>query len=100
MVDAPTEPDPWTEALERIEAAVRLLAVVDVDAPPRPELPPERASDVERAALAAERALRALNEAAVEVRAGRALTAFQREGGAAGEERRRLTPSWPCTRPS
>ena len=81
VVDAPTEPDPWTEALERIDEAVKLLAVVDVDPTPRPELPPERAADVEAAALAAERAIRALNEAAGEVRAGRALTAFQREGG-------------------
>ena len=76
----PPGADPWGGALERIIEAAKLLAVVDVDSTPRPELPPERASDLERAALAAERALRALNEAVAEVRAGRELTAFQRDG--------------------
>ena len=47
---APAAGDRWAEALERIGEAVRLLAVVDVGPTPRPELSPERASDVEAAA--------------------------------------------------
>ena len=75
---APEPADPWTAALEHLDAAGRTLAAAHVDATPRPELTPDAAADVERAALAAHRALKAIGEAAVEVRVGRALSAFVR----------------------
>ena len=70
--------DHWTAALEHLDAAGRTLAAANVDATPRPELTPDAAADVERAALAAHRALEAIGEAAAEVRVGRALSAFVR----------------------
>ena len=75
----PPEPaDRWTAALAHLEAARRTLTAADVDATPRPELTPDAAADIERAALAVRRALEAIGEAAVEVRVGRALSAFVR----------------------
>ena len=77
----PEASDHWTAALQHLEAARRTLAAADVGATPRPELSPDAAADVERAALAAHRALEAIGEAAAEVRIGRALTAFVRGEG-------------------
>ena len=77
--DGTPEPaDHWTAALEHLDAARRTLAAANVDATARPELTPDAAADVERAALAVHRALEAIGEAAVEVRVGRALSAFVR----------------------
>ena len=73
---APEPADHWTAALEHLDAARRRLAAANVDATPRPELTPDAAADVERATLAAHRALQAIGEAAAEVRVGRALPAF------------------------
>ena len=73
---APEPADHWTAALEHLDAAGRTLAAARVDATARPELTPDAAADVERAALAVHRALEAIGEAAVEVRVGRALSAF------------------------
>jgi transcriptional regulator with XRE-family HTH domain len=70
--------DHWTAALEHLDAAGRTLAAAKVDATPRPELTPDAAADIERATLAAHRALEAIGEAAAEVRVGRALSAFIR----------------------
>ena len=53
-------------------------AAANVDATPRPELTPDASADVERAALAAHRALEAIGAAAAEVRVERALSAFVR----------------------
>ncbi len=75
---APEPADHWTAALEHLDAAGRTLAAANVDATPRPELTPDAAVDVERAALAVHRALEAIGEAAAEVRVGRALVAFVR----------------------
>ena len=75
---APEPADPWTAALEHLDAAGRTLAAANVDAPPRPKLTPDAAADVERAAMAVHRALEAIGEAAAEVRVGRALSAFVR----------------------
>ena len=76
--EAPEPADHWTAALEHLDAAGRTLAAADVDATPRRELTPDAAADVERAALAAHRALEAIGEATAEVRVGRALSAFVR----------------------
>ncbi len=75
---APEPADHWTAALAHLDAAGRALAAANVDATPRPELTPDAAADVERAALAVRRALEAIGEAAAEVRVGRALSAFVR----------------------
>ncbi len=75
---APEPADPWTAALEHLDAAGRTLSAANVDATPRPELTPDASADVERAALAVRRALEAIGEAAAEVRVGRALSAFVR----------------------
>ena len=75
---APERADHWTAALEHLDAARRTLAAANADATRRPELTPDAAADVERAALAVHRALEAIGEAAVEVRIGRALSAFVR----------------------
>ena len=56
---APERADHWTAALEHLNAAGRTVAAANVDAPPRPELTPDAAADVERAALAVHRALEA-----------------------------------------
>ena len=53
----PRAADHWTAALEHLDAAGRTLAATNVDATSRPELTPDAAADVERAALAAHRAL-------------------------------------------
>ena len=76
---APEPADSWTAALDHLEAARRTLAAANVDAARRPELTADAAADVERAALAAHRALEAIGEAAVEARIGRALSAFVRD---------------------
>ncbi len=75
---APEPADPWTAALEHLDAAGRTLAAANVDATPRPELTPDASADIERAALAVRRALEAIGDAAAEVRVGRALSAFVR----------------------
>ena len=75
---APEPADHWTAVLEHLAAAGRTLAAAKVDATPRPELTPDAAAAVERAALAVHRALEAIGEAAAEVRVGRALSAFVR----------------------
>ena len=64
VVQATARPgaDHWTAALEHLDAAGRTLAAANVDATPRPELTPAAAADVERAALAAHRALEAIGE--------------------------------------
>lgn len=63
----PEPADHWTAALEHLDAAGRTLAAAKVDATPRPELTPDAAADVGRAAI---------GEAVAEVRVGRALSAF------------------------
>ncbi len=69
-----TPMDRWNEALERLEAARRALAAVDVDPTPGAEIPPDARADLERAGLAADRALKHLGGATAEARVGRALT--------------------------
>ena len=85
---APEPADHWTATLEHLDAAGRTLAAANVDATPRPELTPDAAADVERAALAVHRALEAIGEAAAEVRVGRALSAFVRGAELAESVRR------------
>ena len=75
---APEPADHGTAALEHLDAAGRALSAAKVDATPRPELTPDAAADVERAALAVHRALESIVQAAAEVRVGRALSAFVR----------------------
>ena len=68
--------DRWTEVLRRIEAARAELARAEAAAVPREGMELEDLADVERAALAASRASSLLLDAAVEVRVGRALSAY------------------------